>query len=125
VTGRLRLAQPIDPPADLDRAAQAEWRLHMQLCLSAGTMSVIDLRAFRSLCETAALTVRCYREAMKAGPVTSDIKGNMKLSPELLAWKVAASLYVTLLQQFGLTPASGRMVPQLPPAKGTALHEVA
>lgn len=122
--GRVRLAQAIDPPADLDKAAQGEWRLHMQLCLSAGVMSVIDLRAFRSLCEAAALTTRCYREAQKAGPVTSDIKGNMKLSPELLAWKVAASIYTALLREFGLTPASARMLPQLPPAKGAALREV-
>ncbi len=124
VVGRVRLAQAIDPPADLDKAAQAEWKLHMQLCLSSGVMSVIDLRAFRSLCEAAALTARFYREAQKAGPVTSDIKGNLKLSPELLAWKVAATVYTSLLIQFGLSPASARMLPQLPPAKGAALREV-
>jgi P27 family predicted phage terminase small subunit len=124
VVGRVRLAQPIDPPSDLDKAAQSEWKLHMQLCLATGMLAATDLRAFRNMCEAAAMTARCYREAMKAGPVTSDVKGNLKLSPELLAWKVAAGVYTSLLTQFGLSPASARMLPQLPPAKGTALREV-
>jgi P27 family predicted phage terminase small subunit len=124
VTGRVRLEQPIEPPSDLDKAAQNEWRLHMQLCLATGMLAATDLRSFRALVEAATLTARCYREAQKAGPVTSDIKGNMKLSPELLAWKVAAGVYTGLLAQFGLSPASARMLPQLPPAKGAALREV-
>jgi P27 family predicted phage terminase small subunit len=121
----MRLDHPVDPPADMDRATQAEWRIHMQLVLGAGVMSVIDLRAFRSLCEAAALSARCYREAMKAGPVTTNTKGDLKLSPELLAWKLAAGVYTTLLREFGLSPASARTLPQLPPAQGGSLSVVA
>jgi P27 family predicted phage terminase small subunit len=122
--GRVRLVEPIEPPSDLDKASQAEWRLHMQLCLGAGTLSVVDLRTFRVMCEAAAMTARCYREAQKAGPVTTDVKGNMKMSPELLAWKIAANVYTGLLVQFGLSPASAKSLPQLPPAQGTPLKAV-
>jgi hypothetical protein len=40
--GRIRLSTPIEPPGDLDKVAQSEWQLHMQLCLQAGTLAVTD-----------------------------------------------------------------------------------
>jgi len=40
-------------------------------------------------------------------------------------WKVASSVYTSLLIQFGLSPASARMLRQLPPAKGAPLRETA
>jgi hypothetical protein len=122
-TGRVRLTEPVPPPAELDEAAQREWVVHMKLVLLAGTLAVTDLRAFQALAETAALASRAYREAMAAGPIAHGDRGS-KTSPEWSAWGAANTKYLALLGHFGLTPASARLVPQLPPPKGTLLREV-
>ena len=122
-TGRIRLTEPVPPPAELDEAAQREWSTHMQLCLMAGTLAVTDLRAFQALAEAAALTARAYREAMAAGPIAHGDRGS-KVSPAWSAWGAANTKYIALLAHFGLTPASARLVPELPPPKGVMLREV-
>jgi phage terminase small subunit len=122
-TSRVRLTEPVEPPAELDATAAAEWAVHMKLCLLAGTLAVTDLRAFQALAETAALASRAYREAMAAGPIARGDNGS-KVSPEWSAWGAANTKYLALLAHFGLTPASARQVPQLPPPKGAVLQEV-
>jgi phage terminase small subunit len=121
--GRIRLTTPIEPPGDLDKAAQSEWQLHMQLCLQAGTLAVTDLRALRLLAETAVMVSRAYQAAMKTGPVSHGDRGS-KVSPEWQAWTTSHARYTALLDRFGLVPMSARQVPMLPPARGAALREV-
>lgn len=111
--GRMRLTAPIDPPAGMDRAARGEWAVHMSLAVSAGTLSHTDLRGFQALVEAATLTARAYRAAMRVGPIARGDRGS-KVSPEWQAWGAAVSKYTALLDRFGLTPASGRLLPQLP-----------
>jgi hypothetical protein len=47
------------------------------------------------------------------------------VSPEWQAWTAANARYVALLDRFGLTPASGRMLPQLPVPAGSKPQRVA
>jgi phage terminase small subunit len=122
--GRVRLSAAVGPPDDLDKSARPQWVLHMELCIRAGTLAVTDLAAFRLLVESAALTARGYAAALKAGPVARSDRGS-KVSPEWQAWVAANARYTALLDRFGLTPASGRTLPLLPPARGQPLREVA
>jgi hypothetical protein len=117
--GRIRLTVPVAPPAGLDAACRREWRTHMALCIATGTISHTDLRGFQTLVEAAALTGRAYRAAMKSGPVTRGAHGGKVVSAEWSSWTVAVGKYHALLTAFGLTPASGRMLPQLPVPAGS------
>jgi phage terminase small subunit len=123
-SGKVRLTEAIEPPPGLDVAAKREWSLHMHLCIQAGTVSQIDMRAFQSLVEAAVLSTRAYREAMKAGPVAQSGRGS-KVHPAWQAWTSAHARYTALLDRFGLTPVSSRHVTQLPVPAGATLREVA
>jgi phage terminase small subunit len=122
--GRVRLTVAIDPPDDLDKDAKAEWRLHMALCLQAGTLATTDLRALRLLAETAVMVSRAYRMALKVGPVSHGDRGS-KVSPEWQAWVSSNARYTALLDRFGLTPVAAKQMPQLPPVKGVPPRQVA
>lgn len=122
--GRERITEAIPPPGDLDRAAQAEWTVHMTLVLALGSISISDLAAFRALAETAALMRLAYKAAMRAGPITKGEKGSSKTSPEWQAWVAANARYVVLLDRFGLNPAAARSLPVLP-VRGQPLQVVA
>jgi phage terminase small subunit len=123
-SGKVRLTEPIAPPPGMDAAAKREWALHMHLCIQAGTVSQVDVRAFQSLVEAAVLSTRAYYEAMKVGPVAQSDRGS-KVAPAWQAWTSAHARYTALLDRFGLTPVSSRHVVQLPVPGGAKLHEVA
>jgi P27 family predicted phage terminase small subunit len=115
----VRVTEPIPPPADLDAASKAEWKLHMQLCVAAGTLSVTDLRSFRALCEAAALTARAYKEAMKTGPVLTTEQG-AKTHPSWSAWSAASGKYRQWVALFGLAPVAGQHIAPLPAPRAAA-----
>jgi hypothetical protein len=96
----------------------------MHLCIQAGTVSHVDLRAFQSLVEAAVLSTRAYGEAMKVGPVAESDRGS-KVHPAWQAWASAQARYTALLDRFGLTPVSSRHVVQLPVPAGSKPREVA
>jgi hypothetical protein len=108
----------------MDAAFRREWDLHMHLCIQAGTLSHVDLRAFQTLVEAAVLSTRAYQAATKAGPVSRSARGS-KTSPEWNAWATAHGRYTALLDRFGLTPAASRHVTQLPVPGGSRPREVA
>jgi phage terminase small subunit len=122
-SGKVRLTAPVAPPPGLDAAAKREWALHMHLCIQAGTVSHVDLRAFQSLVEAAVLSTRAYSEALRAGPVAESGRGS-KVHPAWQAWTSAHARYTALLDRFGLTPVSSRHVTQLPVPGGSRLREV-
>lgn len=116
--GRTRLTDPLPPPSGLDADARREWSLHMQLCITAGTVSASNLRAFQSMVEAAAASAKAYKLAMQSGPVACSKRGS-KVHPAWQAWTHADAAYRGWCQQFALTPMSGRMVPQLPVPGGS------
>src|SRR5690242_12442221 len=78
---RVRITQPIDPPAGLHATIAKEWRTHMQLLAVAGTASPADLRAFLSLCQAAVTCDVAYKAAIESGPVALTSEGSEKASP--------------------------------------------
>jgi hypothetical protein len=123
-SGKVRLTAAIAPPSGLDVAAKREWSLHMHLCIQAGTLAQIDMRAFQALIEAAVLSTRAYGEAMRTGPVLQSERG-AAVSPAWRAWVAAHARYTALLDRFGLTPVSSRHVQQLPVPGGSKPREVA
>jgi phage terminase small subunit len=123
VHGRNRLSEPVPAPAELDEDARREWDLHMALLTQAGTISRSNLRALLTLAKVAAANERAYREAMKSG-VLLRTKNGVRTNPAWDAFSNTAALYLRWCDKFGLVPMSARNLPQLPPARGVALHEV-
>jgi hypothetical protein len=124
-SGKVRLTAAIAPPSGLDVAAQREWALHMHLCIQAGTLSQVDMRAFQTLVEAAVLSTRAYGEATRMGPVVESGDRGPAVAPAWRAWVAANARYVSLLDRFGLTPVSSRHVQQLPVPGGSKPREVA
>lgn len=113
--GRTRLETEIAPPSDLDPDAQREWRIHMRLCVEAGTINHATLRAFTAMIKAAALLEKSYAMAMKSGP-TVRTKDGVKASPAWAGYLGADAAYARWAKQFGLTPMQAKNLPQLPTA---------
>ncbi len=121
--GRTRLVAPVPAPAELDEDAKREWDVHMDLLVQAGTISATNLRAMVTLAKVAALCERAYTLASKSSPMVKTKEG-IKQNPCWTTFCDTASLYLRWCDRFGLVPMGGRLLPQLPPARGTPLREV-
>ena len=114
--GRTRLEVEIPPPSDLDADTQREWRIHMRLCVEAGTINHTTLRTFTAMCRAAAALEKSYAMAMKSGPTTRTKDGALKPSPAWTGYLGADAAYARWARQFGLTPMQAKSLPQLPTA---------
>jgi hypothetical protein len=112
--GRSALTQVLPPPDDLDAVTAAEWRAHMPLCIAAGTMSAVNLAAFRGLVEAAALRRRAFRLAQREGPTKVTEAGGTKFNAAWQGFYIADSAYLRWMQAFGLTPKAWAGLPRLP-----------
>lgn len=105
------------PPDELDPEAQREWRVHMHLCVTAGTINSTNLRSFVSLAQSAAAAQVAYRLAIRIGPLVRT-KDSAKVSPAWKAYLETDAIYQRWARQFGLTPQSAKGLPQLPTLGG-------
>lgn len=117
------MSEPVPAPKELDAEAKREWTTHMALLVQAGTISATDLRAMVTLAKVAALCEKSYALASGSSPVVRTKEG-IKQNPAWQAFSDTASLYLRWCDRFGLVPMGARMLPQLPPARGTLLRAV-
>lgn len=121
--GRTRLTDTIPAPEELDADAAAQWDVHLALLIEAGTVSTTSLRGLMELCRLAAGCERAHALARGTGPLIRT-KDGARYSPAWQAWLETVSVYMRWLDRYGLAPMGARLLPQLPPARGTQLREV-
>lgn len=109
-----RLTAAPRPPAGLDPAAAAEWKLLAPLLVETGVLTRADLRTLRLLCETLASAASLDATIKAEGLTIESGSGARKAHPGLNALAVARSQAARLLDGFGLSPRGRASVDQAP-----------
>jgi P27 family predicted phage terminase small subunit len=107
---KLPIADPLaggpDKPDWLSPEASAEWDRLLAMLLERRTISRADGAMLAMLCSTYAAWRTAIAAEAKVGAVTETATGGFKQSPESLAANQLGKLLITMLREFGLTPAS-------------------
>lgn len=95
------------PPKDISEGAAAVWRELAGPLVDEGVITVVDVRAFRELCEMSVQRDRAHSELEMHGVVVPSARedGGLVKNPAWSIFKDATDRLNQLRSRFGLTPA--------------------
>ena len=114
----------LDPPAQLGKAAQAEWRRLAPMLARLGVLTESDTDALAAYCE-AFVTWRTSTRHLRRHGLVRATKYGLSISPHVKIANAAQAQMRVLLVEFGMTPSARSRIhatPAPPVSKwGTAL----
>jgi P27 family predicted phage terminase small subunit len=110
-SARTALRRTPKPPATLTAEGRAHWMSWAPGLRKRGVLVTEDLPAFKALCRLAAVIDTLQATFEKEGVVITGSRGRSMIHPAYRAWRSQMPLYLALLAEFGLSPASrGKLI---------------
>ena len=101
-----------EPPAGMNAEAGEHWKSLAPELHRLGRLSVLDLKAFRGLCESLALADKAQTDLLSEGLTLADAKCRRYPNPNMTVYSDAMRLAKAMLEAFGMSPAARTRVPR-------------